>query len=53
MRDRHTVQIAKVIKENLDLAVNVEEEFFDSVMAEAEYFLDSLLRERPTKSLSE
>ena len=52
MRNDHRKLIAEIVKEKLDIAVNLESEFFDYAMSEVEYDLDSILRQRPTKSFS-
>jgi len=53
MRNNQKKLIAEIVKEKLDLAVNLESEFFDYAMSEVEYDLDSILRQRPTKSFSQ
>jgi hypothetical protein len=53
MRNNHKKLIAEIVKGKLDLAVNLESEFFDYAMSEVEHDLDSILRQRPTKSFSQ
>ena len=53
MRNDNKKLIAEIVKGKLDLAVNLESEFFDYAMGEVEHDLDVILRQRPTKSFSQ
>ena len=45
--------IAKIVDETIDSALTFSPRSFNYAMSEAEYYLDSMLRQRPHKDLDE